>query len=61
MGDEGKGQTPAGQEKKSSLAASADYKSVVLQTDKMYGLKIVNMGDKAKIDIKSVEFFTVEP
>ena len=61
MGDEGKGQTPAGQEKKTSLTASADYKSVVFQTDKMYGLKIVNMGNKAKIDIKSVEFFTVEP
>lgn len=61
MGDEGKGQTPAGQEKKTSLTASADYKTVVFQTDKMYGLKIVNMGAKAKIDIKSVEFFTIEP
>lgn len=62
MGNNGIGQTAEGQVQQSNgFVNTADYKTVVYKADNILGLKIVNMNGKAKIDIKSVEFFTVEP
>lgn len=61
MGDDGKGQTPAGQTKVDSLTATDEYKTVVFETESLYGIKFVNMNEKTTIDIKSVEFSKTNP